>query len=86
MKSFSAATARNSRVSLDAGHRLDEHRALDGRRFEQRPQVVRPETPTDRIELVAHPRVRAATRVPEVVMGVDDHYGVGTSSGAIRRI
>src|SRR5207245_487844 len=64
---------------LDARAGLDEDRRLDPVRREQWLEILRPEPATDRREIVGQPRVLGRGRVPEVVMGVDDH-GTGASA------
>jgi hypothetical protein len=62
----------------EAGAGLDEHRAVDTRRGQLRLEILGPEAPSDRLQLLRQPGVVGGRRVPEVVVGVDD-YGVGTS-------
>src|SRR4029079_19151749 len=69
---------------LEARAGLDEDGGIDAGREEVRLEVGRPECPADRGEVVGQPRVVGGRRVPEVVMGVDDHgsrpqSGVGAS-------
>ena len=65
--------AQQVRRLLLARRRLHDHGRADAGRPGDREQVVEPPRPAQHLEVAGHPRVVAAARVPQVVVGVDDH-------------
>ena len=69
---FAASAKHRVGVTVGAG-RLDENRAVDPARVEQRPQIRRVEIASDHRVLGRHPRHRLPPEVPEMLVGIDRH-------------